>query len=63
MALAVALSEGILVEIVLLTLGATFTAPIPALVASVIYFRLLELRGKSPASDSSASAAARAGEV
>lgn len=62
-AIAVALSEGILVEIVLLTLGATFTAPIPALVASVIYFRLLELRGKSPASDSSASAAARAGEV
>lgn len=35
-AIAVALSEGILVEIVLLTLGATFTAPIPALVASVI---------------------------
>lgn len=57
-AIAVALSEGILVEIVLLTLAATFTAPIPALVASVIYFRLLELRGKPPASDSSASAAA-----
>ncbi len=43
-AIAVAVSEGILVEIVLLTLGATFTAPIPALVASVLYFRLLELR-------------------
>ncbi|HEY5941947.1 MAG TPA: hypothetical protein VIT89_03695 [Solirubrobacterales bacterium] len=57
-AIAVALSEGILVEIVLLTLGATFTAPIPALVASVIYFRLLELRAEAPASDSSASAAA-----
>lgn len=52
-AIAVALSDGILIEIVLLTLGATFTAPIPALVASVIYFRLLELQ-----SDSSASAAA-----
>lgn len=48
-AIAVAISEGILVEIVLLTLGATFTAPIPALVASVLYFRLLELRGE-PAS-------------
>lgn len=47
-AIAVALSEGILVEIVLLTLGATFTAPIPALVASVLYFRLLDLR-KEPA--------------
>lgn len=56
-AIAVALSEGILVEIVLLTLGATFTAPIPALVASVVYFRLLELRAEPP-SDSSASAAA-----
>lgn len=56
-AIAVALSDGILIEIVLLTLGATFTAPIPALVASVLYFRLLELRGAPPASDSSASAA------
>ena len=44
-ALAVTLSEGILVEIVLLTLAATFTAPIPALVASVLYFRLVEIRG------------------
>lgn len=48
-ALAVALSDGILIEIVLLTLGATFTAPIPALVASVLYFRLLELRAEPPA--------------
>jgi hypothetical protein len=40
-------------EIVLLALAATFTAPIPALVASVLYFRLLGLQ-----SDSSASAAA-----
>jgi len=56
-AIAVALSEGILVEIVLLTLGATFTAPIPALVASVLYFRLLDLQ-PPPASDSGAPAAA-----
>ncbi len=57
-AIAVALSEGVLVEIVLLTLGATFTAPIPALVASVLYFRLLDLQPEAPVSDSSPSAAA-----
>ncbi len=52
-AVGLALIEGVLVEIVFLALAATFTAPIPALVASVLYFRLLDLQ-----SDSSASAAA-----
>jgi hypothetical protein len=41
--LAVALADGILVEIVFLALASTFTAPIPALVAAVLYFRLREL--------------------
>ncbi len=52
-AVGLALIEGVLVEIVFLALAATFTAPIPALVASVLYLRLLDLQ-----SDSSASAAA-----
>ena len=45
-------------RIVLGTLAATVTAPVGALVASVLYFRLREIRDSPAASDSSASAAA-----
>jgi hypothetical protein len=45
--LAVALADGILVEIVFLALASTFTAPIPALVAAVLYFRLRELEDEA----------------
>lgn len=45
-ALAVTLAEGVLVEIVFLTLASTLTAPIPALVAAVLYFRLREIKGE-----------------
>jgi len=51
-------ADGPLVRIVLGALAATVTAPIAALVAAVLYFRLLELRDAATASDSSASAAA-----
>ena len=45
-------------RIVLGTLAATVTAPVGALVASVLYFRLREIRDSPAPSDSSASAAA-----
>jgi len=50
--LADALATGLPVRVVLGALAATVTAPVGALVASVLYFRLLELK-----SDASASAA------
>jgi hypothetical protein len=53
-----AVADGPLVRIVLAALAATVTAPIAALVAAVLYFRLLELRDAAAVSDSSASAAA-----
>jgi hypothetical protein len=47
--LAEALAEGEIIAAVFTTLGATVTAPIEGLVASVLYFRLLELQSE-PAS-------------
>jgi putative effector of murein hydrolase LrgA (UPF0299 family) len=44
-AIAVSISDGPILEVVLLTLASTFTAPIPALVAAVLYFRLREIKG------------------
>jgi hypothetical protein len=45
-AIAVSLSDGPLLEVVLFTLAATFTAPIPALVAAVLYFRLRDFEAE-----------------
>ena len=42
--IAESLSDGPLLEIVLFTLASAFTAPIPALVAAVLYFRLREIK-------------------
>lgn len=44
-----AILEGDIVETVLGTLAATITAPIEALVASVLYFRLVEIQRQRPA--------------
>jgi hypothetical protein len=52
-----ALSDTTIMDAVFYALSSTVTAPIEGLVASVLYFRLLELQSP-PASDSSASAAA-----
>ena len=46
--IAVSLAEGILVEIVFSALASTVTAPIPALVAAILYFRLLAIEGEQP---------------
>lgn len=51
-ALAVSISDGRVLEVVLLTLASTFTAPIPALVAAVLYFRLREIKGGQAPPDS-----------
>lgn len=56
-ALAAAIVDGEIVRLVFTVLAQTVAAPIAALVASVLYFRLLELQ-PPPTSDSSASAAA-----
>jgi hypothetical protein len=45
-ALAVGISDDPILEVVLLTLASTATAPIPALVAAVLYFRLREIKGE-----------------
>lgn len=45
-AIAVSLAEGILIEIVFSALASAVTAPIPALVAAVLYFRLLAIRAE-----------------
>ena len=55
-AIADSIAEGPLLRIVFSALASTVTAPIEALVASVLYFRLLAIKGEP--SDSSASAAA-----
>ncbi|MDQ2630738.1 MAG: hypothetical protein M3Y75_07160 [Actinomycetota bacterium] len=52
-AIAVSISDEPLLEIVLFTLASAFTAPIPALVAAVLYFRLREIKGEPPAAESS----------
>jgi hypothetical protein len=46
-AIAVSVADGPLIEIVFLTLASTLTAPIPALVAAVLYFRLRERSASS----------------
>lgn len=46
--LAEAIAEGKILAIVFSALGTTVTAPISALVASVLYFRLLSLHGEQP---------------
>lgn len=43
-AIAVSISDEPILEVVLLTLASTITAPIPALVAAVLYFRLREIK-------------------
>ncbi|HEX7278237.1 MAG TPA: hypothetical protein VF255_01310 [Solirubrobacterales bacterium] len=47
-AIAVSISDEPILEVVLFTLATTFTAPIPALVAAVLYFRLREIKGSQP---------------
>ncbi len=54
-AIAELLVEGDIVETVLGALAATVTAPIEALVASVLYFRLLDIEARSSANPSQAS--------
>ena len=55
-AIATAIVDGEIVGLVFTVLAQTVAAPIAALIASVLYFRLLELQPR-PASDSSAPAA------
>lgn len=47
-AIAVSIADGPLLRIVLSALASTLTAPITALVAAVLYFRLLALKGEQP---------------
>jgi hypothetical protein len=51
-AIAAGLSDSQILEVVLLALATTFTAPIPALVAAVLYFRLREIKGDQPPAQS-----------
>lgn len=51
-ALSEELSDGPILDIVLYALSSTVTAPIEALVAAVLYFRLLEIERLRPAADS-----------
>ncbi len=48
-AIAEAIAGGPILRIVFGTLASTFTAPIGALVAAVLYYRLLELKSEAPA--------------
>jgi hypothetical protein len=48
---ATAIADGPLVRIVFGALAATITAPITALLAGVLYYRLLDLKGPSPAAE------------
>ncbi len=50
-AIATAISSGPIVEIVLSALASTLTAPVEGLLASVLYFRLLEIEGLRPEAD------------
>lgn len=52
-AIAAGISDEPLLEIVLFTLASAFTAPIPALVAAVLYFRLREIKDASPPAEGS----------
>lgn len=55
-AIADSIAEGPLLRIVFSALASTVTAPIEALVASVLYFRLLAIKGEPSASSASAAA-------
>ena len=48
-AIAAAIADGPLLRIVFSALASTITAPISALVAAVLYFRLREIEGAAPA--------------
>jgi hypothetical protein len=50
-AIAAAITDGVLLRIVFSALASTVTAPIAALVASVLYFRLLAIKGAAVAAD------------
>jgi len=55
-AIAASIADGPLLRIVFSALASTVTAPIEALVASVLYFRLLAIKGEASASSPSAAA-------
>jgi len=55
-AIANSIADGPLLRIVFSALASTVTAPIEALVASVLYFRLLAIKGEQSASSASAAA-------
>ncbi|HEX5591957.1 MAG TPA: hypothetical protein VFX35_01270 [Solirubrobacterales bacterium] len=55
-AIASSIADGPLLRIVFSALASTVTAPIEALVASVLYFRLLAIKGEQSASTASAAA-------
>lgn len=46
--IALAISDGVILQIVFSALASTVTAPITALVAAVIYYRLLAIQGPAP---------------
>jgi hypothetical protein len=48
-----AIADGAIVRVVFSALASTIAAPIAALVAAVLYFRLLEIKGQDPAADPS----------
>jgi hypothetical protein len=50
-AIAVGLADGPIVEVVFSVLASTLTAPIMALVAGVLYFRLLAIKGEQPSTE------------
>jgi hypothetical protein len=54
--IAASIADGPILRIVFSALASTITAPIEALVASVLYFRLLAIKGEASASSASAAA-------
>jgi hypothetical protein len=56
-AIAAGIASGVLVRIVFTAIAATITAPITALVAAVLYFRLVEIQGTPPPPGATASSA------
>jgi hypothetical protein len=60
--LAAAIADGPILEVVFSALASTVTAPIEALVTSVLYFRLLEIKGEPPEADSTSAEAVTAPE-
>lgn len=57
------IAEGEIVEIVFYALSSTITAPIEALVAAVLYFRLLEIEQQEPAVEAPAGEAPEATDL